>query len=51
MGSLATRVVDSYAKKFEVCNEAFRKNKIENKKNAPPLLINLPLYLKSKSED
>lgn len=27
MGSFATRVVDSYAKKFEICNETFRKNK------------------------
>lgn len=46
MSSFATRVVDSYTKKFEICNETFRKNKPEKKKNCPPLLINLPLYLK-----
>lgn len=47
MGSFATRVIDSYTKKFEICNEIFRKNKpVEKKKNSPPLLINYPLYLK-----
>lgn len=46
MGSYATRVVDSYTKKFEICNETFRKSKPEKKKNSPPLLINLPSYLK-----
>lgn len=46
MGSFASRVIDSYTKKFEICNEAFRKNKPEKKKNTPPLLINYPLYLK-----
>lgn len=47
MGGLANRVVDSYGKKFETCNESFRKAKYEKKKNTPPLLINLPLYFKA----
>lgn len=51
MGGFANRVCDSYSKKFESCNEAFRKSKWEKKKNSPPLLTNLPLYLKSLNLD
>ena len=47
MGALANRVVDNYTKKFETCNEVHRKTKSEKKKNStPPLLTNLPIYLK-----
>ena len=46
MGSFANRVVDSYTKGFEVCNETYRKTKVEKKKTVAPLLTNLPLYLK-----
>jgi hypothetical protein len=46
MGSLAARVIDSYTKKFEICNETFRKSKPDKKKNTPPFLINYPLFLK-----
>lgn len=51
MGAFANRVIDSYTKKFEICNENFRKAKYEKKKNSPPLLTNLPLYLKSLNLD
>jgi hypothetical protein len=54
MGGYANRVVDSYVKKFETCNEIFRKikeEKIEKKGKIPPLLINLPIYFKSQNQD
>ena len=51
MGSYATRVIDSYTKKFESWNEIYRKNKPEKKKNTPPLLISYPLYMRSIFED
>lgn len=51
MGGYANRVCESYSKKFESCNESFRKSKWEKKKNNPPLLTNLPLYLKSLALD
>lgn len=46
MGGFANRVVDSYTRNFEICNETFRKNKVEKKKTVPPLLTNFPLYVK-----
>lgn len=51
MNQFATRVVDIYAKKFETFNEIFRKNKAEKKKNQPPLLTSLPVYIKSVDEE
>lgn len=51
MGAFANRVIDSYTKKFQVCNEAFRKAKYQKKKNSPPLLTNLPLYFKYQNFD
>lgn len=51
MNSFATRVVDVYAKKFETFNEIYRKTKVEKKKNTPPLLTSLPLFVKSTDED
>jgi ASC-1-like (ASCH) protein len=47
MNSFATRVVDVYVKKFETFNEIYRKTKIEKKKNTPPVLTSLPVYVKS----
>jgi hypothetical protein len=54
MSAYANRVVDSYVKKFETCNEIFRKIKdikIEKKGKTPPFLINLPLYFKNENQD
>lgn len=51
MGAFANRVVDSYTKKFEVCNEGFRKTKGDKKKNSPPNLTNLPIYIKNVAND
>lgn len=52
MNQFATRVIDSYAKKFETFNEIFRKTKIDNKKkNQPPILTSLPVYVKSVDEE
>ena len=47
MKNFATRVFDAYVKKFETFNEIFRKTKIEKKKNQPPILTSLPVYVKS----
>ena len=47
MGAFANRVVDSYTRKFEACNEVHRKTKVDKKKNnTPPLLTNLPIFIK-----
>lgn len=51
MNSFATRVIDVYAKKFETFNEIFRKNKPQKKKNTPPVLVSLPIYVKSLDDE
>lgn len=51
MQSFVNRVLEVYGKKFESFNEVFRKAKHEKKKNQPPLLTNLPLYVKSQSDE
>lgn len=52
VGGCVNKVMDHYIKRFESMNELFRKLKIpeklaEKKKNATPVLINLPLYVKT----
>lgn len=42
--------MDNYSKRFETCNELSRKlkaNDSDRKKNTPPILINLPLFIRS----
>jgi Holliday junction resolvasome RuvABC ATP-dependent DNA helicase subunit len=51
MNGYTTRVVDAYVKRFETFNEIHRKTKIEKKKNQPPVLTSLPVYVKSLDED
>jgi hypothetical protein len=60
MGGYANRVIDSYTKKFETCNETYRKikeskegkeNKEPKKDRGQPFLVNLPLYLKHLNQD
>ena len=44
------KVIDTYTKRFESCNELSRKLKgpdQDKKKNSPPVLVNLPIYLKN----
>ena len=51
MSSKANRVFDAYDKKFSTFNEIFRKTTIEKKKNQPPILTSLPVFVKSQDED
>lgn len=51
MGAFANRVVDSYTRNFEICNETFRKTKVQKKKTVPPLLTNLPVFIKYLGQD
>ena len=51
MNSFATRVIDVYVKKFETFNEIYRKTKSEKKKNTPPMLASLPVYIKDLNEE
>lgn len=51
MNAFATRAVDAYAKRFEAFNEVHRKTKVEKKKNSPPVLTSLPVYVKSLDEE
>ena len=49
-GGFISKVIDNYIKRFEACNELSRKMKAsenDKKKNSPPILINLPVYIKS----
>lgn len=44
------KVIDTYTKRFESCNELSRKLKVsdqDKKKNMPPVLVNLPIYIKN----
>lgn len=44
------KVIDTYTKRFESCNELSRKLKAsdqDKKKNMPPILVNLPIYIKN----
>lgn len=44
------KVIDTYTKRFEACNELSRKLKVpdqDKKKNSPPVLVNLPIYIKN----
>lgn len=49
-GAYITKILDNYIKTFETCNELSRKLKVTEhykKKNSPPVLFNLPLYIRS----
>ena len=52
MSGYVTRVIETYQKRFEMCNEIARKNKPDtSKKNQPPVLVNLPVYTKYKLDE
>lgn len=52
MGAFVTRVMDSYSRKFQTCNEISRKNMPDKKKkNAPPVLVNFPVFARNATND